>query len=238
MLSFSKIAFAMYSILVFIIGCSQKDRSIPESTSPIHSDVNEGKKPLLSQTLDFGFQINGIDREYFEQYGVFTRLEVTRNGIRLIEHDYVEEFEIDKLESYLFKLDSGNSFELVFECASPPSKPWLTLYRLENDKVISIKKLPSMDVKPKNLDDDDLLEFAGYWNWTEVYGASNEFVSYNPLLIYEITGTGVEIDTMLTIWANQEIWGQFEGFEYSDKIPKDSKSGRNLEEMIESLKKL
>jgi hypothetical protein len=228
---------AIFSMTMLMISCGQKDGKTEKNALVDQSKVRKGGNSPMTKTLEYGFQINGTDREYFEQYGVFTKLEVVRNGTRLFEHDYIEEFEIETLESYVFKLDGENSFELVFECTSPPSKPWLTLYRLENDKIISIKKLPSMDVKPINLDDDDLLEFAGYWNWSEVYGSDYEFISYNPLLFYEVTGEGIKIDSVLTVKTNEEIWGQFEGFEYSDKIPKDSKSARKLEEMIERFKK-
>ena len=161
---------------------------------------------------------------------------MTRNGLQLFEHDYVEEFELNNLESFVFKLDGQNSFELVFESTSPPAKPWITLYRIENDKIVSVSKLPSMDVKPRNLDEDNFLEFAGYWNWTEAYGSGYELVSYNPLLVYEVTVTGVKIDSVLTMEVNKEIWGNFEGYVFTDKISMDSKAVKKLKEMIERLK--
>jgi hypothetical protein len=228
------ISFCFLAIL--ITGCSQKVVETDENTLSDQSEARKREKARMSKTLEYGFQINGTDREYFDQYGVFTKLEVTRNGLQLFEHDYVEEFEIDNLESYVFKLDGQNSFELVFESTSPPAKPWLTLYRLENDKIVSMTKLPSMDVKPRNLDEDDFLEFAGYWSWIETYGPDQEYVSYNPLLVYEVTDTGIRIDSLLTMEINKEIWGNFEGYDFSDKISMDSEAVKKLKEIIERLK--
>ena len=72
--------------------------------------------------------------------------------------------------------------------------------------------------KASNLDKDDNLELAGFWDWAETYGENGSLTTYNPIIYYELNQNGINLDSSLTISINKEIYGNFYGFEYNEKV--------------------
>lgn len=226
--------------MIFNLGCdnknNQREQVVTSETNDTINNLNQDNSIPYKQ-LDFGFQIKGIDIETFKEYGVFTKLEIIKDGQRIYEYDNVDEFDIEKFVAYAFKLNGENIFELIFESTSPPSKNRMKLIRVDNSKVVNESEIPSIDIELKNLDADNYIEFAGYWSWSEAYGLNDELTAYNPLIFYEITDNGIKIDTPLTVTINTEIYDSFEGFYYSDNKPKNVKSINKQDEIIRKLNK-
>ena len=60
------ISFCFLAIL--ISKCSQKVVEADENTLSDQSEAIKRENARMSKTLEYGFQINGTDREYFDQY--------------------------------------------------------------------------------------------------------------------------------------------------------------------------
>jgi hypothetical protein len=186
----------------------------------------------MKKDLGYGFYIEGKDTATYREYGVFTRLAITRNNKTILEYDNRDEFKLDILEVYLFSFEDGKYFELLFERVSPPSKSLMTMVRIINDSVIYSREIPSLDIKPKNIDEDANNEFGGYWRWTDCFGEDYSLTTYNPIIIYEISRKGISIDSLLTVKINTYIYGEFLGYEYNSEIAKDISCSIRFDEII------
>ncbi|MBT3934149.1 MAG: hypothetical protein HOF35_07805 [Bacteroidetes bacterium] len=193
-------------IITSLVSCQSNN---VKTETEVQSQRNENIPTL---DLGHGFTIEGSDIETYRKYGVFTKLEILRDGIVIYDYDNVDEFNIEKLEVYLIPLKEENEFEILFEEHQPPSKSRLIKLYIKNNNVMSREQVPSFEREATNLDDDKNLEFAGYWNWTEPLDDKNEFTYYNPILFYEITDLGLRLDTILTQNVNVYIYGNFNGF--------------------------
>ena len=91
-------------------------------------------------------------------------------------------------------------------------------FKVHQDKIVSTEKLPSFISKASNLDTDDNLEFAGFWDWGETWGDNGTLTAYNPIIYYELKPSGITFDSTLTISKNKEIYGNFHGFKYNEKV--------------------
>jgi len=139
----------------------------------------------------------------------------------------------NKLYPYIHQ--SPNSIEVLIEVDDRPSKNYLRHFKLENGKVIELDRLPTLVCEPKNLDSDNTLEIAGYWDYSQIWGDNSDITAYNPLIYYEMTSKGIQLDTTLTININSEIYGQFSGYYFSESIEVSTKTTDKLGEEIKRI---
>lgn len=169
-------------------------------------------------TLDNGFEIKVGKKEDFKEFETYALLILTHNSKQLYLDTCLAEYKFaDNLYPIVRQLDE-ETFEILVEVNDRPSKNYLLYFKVRQDKVVSTERLPTFISKASNLDTDDNLEFAGFWDWGETWGENGSLTAYNPLIYYELKPSGLSLDSTLTILKNKEIYGNFYGFEYNEKI--------------------
>lgn len=168
--------------------------------------------------LDYGFKISIGQEEVFGKLTIYSSFKLIKNG-RAIYIDSLNEYEFGN-ELYPIVMKTGiNSYELLFEINNRPSKNYLKRLYVKNDSVYNVDKLPTFVGKPKDIDNDGILEYAGFWDNAQVWGDDNNITAYNPILYYELKTNGLVLDRPLTIQKNKTIYGNFHGFIFSEEIP-------------------
>jgi hypothetical protein len=128
----------------------------------------------------------------------------------------------DSTREYLFnniypKLLQGidGSFQVLFEADNRPDLQTLKKITISADGSVSIADIPYFAWDTLDLDRDGKPEFSGYLTGIQSF---NDTAAYNPLLVYELTGNGIFLDTIATIKKNKSIWGNFYGFKFDENI--------------------
>ena len=214
-------------VIFLFFGCNTSRNSSDKISFP--------KEPI--RDLEYGFTLEGIDIDIYKKFGVLTKLKLLKNTRMIYEYDNIDEFYLDSIQTYVFRQDGGNCFDVLFEGPTSPNKSVLNRIQICNDSVISISKIPTFESLPKNLDEDENLEVAGVWSWFEFFGANNDSTSYNPILYYEISKNGLKLDTLLTVSKNAEIYGYFYGYNYSEKQSQPSSIMKKFDLEIERINK-
>jgi hypothetical protein len=137
---------------------------------------------------------------------------------------------------YPLLLNFKTHLELLVEIDSRPNKNLIYKFMIQNQKLVRIDTLPTFLTFAKNLDSDNNLEYVGYWDYGQVWGDSIEITGYNPLIYYEITDNGIQLDSFTTKIVNKEIFGEFYGFFYNEQVEfpyqKESKLSIVLEQIL------
>lgn len=87
-----------------------------------------------------------------------------------------------------------------------------------NKRVLYQDTLPAFNAHPTDLDRDRREEFSGYLAENEVYCVGCDSAYYNPLLFYEITKNGVQLDSAVTKKWIEEHYDSFYGFRPNKKL--------------------
>ena len=185
--------------------------------------------------LDYGFSIKFSDVDDYKTFKVYKQVELFNNGAKVFSDNKLE-YEVNGKPT-IIAIDA-TTFEILLEVNDRPNKNYIKLLRITNNKIISENKLPTFITKASNLDNDKLLEYAGFWDYGEVWGDNNELTAYNPILYYEITKDGIKLDSTLTIKKNTEIYKKFGGFEYNEKNPVSIKLSEKFNNEVERIEKI
>ena len=217
----------LYILLTFgliLTACDVKNKQANNDTKTTESKIDSLKeintlresKTTKTLQLDFGFKVALGQEEDFKTFKTYSLFELSKSG-KIVYTDTLLEYELgDKI--YPITLQAGkNKFELIFEVNDRPNKNYLKRLTIKDEKVIKIDSLPTFISKATDLDKDGIKEYAGFWDYSEVWGESETKTDYNPILYYKITTTGLQLDSLLTKERNTAIYGQFHGFEFSEK---------------------
>ncbi|WP_321437747.1 hypothetical protein [uncultured Bacteroides sp.] len=198
----------LLTIVFILIVCSVKGKQANNSTK------TKVTKTLL---LNFGFKVSLGQEEDFKTFKTYSFFELRKNE-KTIYKDTSLEYEFgDKL--YPIVLQTGkNKFELLFEINDRPNKNYLKRLIIKDYRVIKTDSLPTFISKATDLDNDGIKEYAGFWDYNEIWGESETKTDYNPILYYKIKPTGLKLDSLLTKENNTKIYGEFHGFEFNEKI--------------------
>jgi hypothetical protein len=181
--------------------------------------------------LGHGFQLVG---NYSDDF-VYNKISVFRDGI-FIFSDNTHEFVRDKIsfqKVYSFK---NNTFAILIERLEAPNKNLLYCYKIEYNKLQKKDILPLFIALPKNLDSDSNLEVAGFWDYFQMENDST--ISYEPIIFYEFTNYGIQLDKTLTINKNKSIYSKFYGYEINENLDFPSpKISKKLKLEISRIKK-
>lgn len=183
--------------------------------------------------LGNGFFVKFSEVEDYKTFKVYNRIELIHNGVKVFSDNKLEYEAIEKIKPVEI---NATTFEILLEVNDRPNKNYIKLLRIKDNKIISQSKLPTFIAKPSNLDNDSFLEYAGFWDFGEVWGDKNELTSYNPIIYYKLTKNGIKLDSTLTIKKNTEIYGKFKGFKYDSENPVSAKSTANFEKEINRIK--
>ena len=218
-----KQAYLTFLTALILTACSTGNGQKTVSSIDTSADSLSTKSSIEKQVqktikLDHDFEIKVGQKEDFEKFETYTLFILTHKSNQLYLDTSLTEYEFgDKLYPIVRQLDK-ETFEILVEVNDRPSKNYLKYFKVYQDKIVSTEKLPTFISKPANLDTDDNFEIAGFWDWGEVYGDNGELTVYNPIIYYELKPNGIILDSTLTVNKNKEIYGDFHGFKYSEKV--------------------
>jgi len=204
------------TVFVSFIQISNKEtnKSMTTSLKPRTNEIiNQDLKTIK---LDFNFIVSLGKEEDYEKFKTYNFFHLTRNNTTIFIDSLLTEYEFEnKLFPIIIKTED-NSFELLFEINDRPNKNYLKRLIVIDNKLVRQDKLPTFEAKPIDINNDGITEYAGYWDYSQVWGDDNNLTAYNPILYYSITTKGLLLDSLLTIERNKMIYGEFYGFEFSE----------------------
>jgi hypothetical protein len=180
--------------------------------------VNDDIKITKIINLQHGFKIEAGQEEDFKSFKTYMYLKLIKDN-KTILVDSTREYEFgDKLYPIVMMTDT-NAFELLFEVNDRPNKNYLNRIRIIDGEIIKEDQLPTFISKSKDINNDGVKEYAGFWDSSEHWGENYSLIAYNPILYYSVTPNGLLLDTILTQEKNILIYGEFHGFDFTEKIP-------------------
>ncbi len=168
--------------------------------------------------LDSGFEIKVGQKEDFGDFATFTLFILSHNNKQIYIDTSNTEYEFGDTLYPILKTVDKETFEILVEVNNRPNKNYLKYFKVRQDKIVRTEKIPTFISNAANLDSDPNLECAGFWYWSETWGDNGSLTAYNPIIYYEFKASGILIDSSLTIEKNKEIYGQFYGFSYNEKV--------------------
>lgn len=202
-----KIVFIPYFLLIGVIYSFAQEKS------------SSNQKQIV---LPNGFKIELCQAEQYDVVNTFSSLTLYHHK-KLIFKDTLSQTDYefrDTLYPMFHKLNS-TTFELLIEINNRPNKNNLARFIIQKDRLLKRDTLPTFICKAKNLDIDNTLEYAAFWEYGEVWVDSNQqkVTAYNPILFYEQTSNGLQLDKALTKAKNKTIYGVFYGYKYNETNP-------------------
>jgi len=186
--------------------------------------------------LDYGFKVTVGQGEDFGNFKTYMSFELSKNGKLIFADNPLIEYEFrDKFYPLITKIDS-DKYELLFEVNDRPNKNYLKRLLVQKTLIVKEDKLPTFVAKPKDVDNDGIEEYAGFWDYAQRWGENYSLTAYNPIIYYSITKDGLQLDSTLTIKKNKEIYGGFHGFSFSEDVEQPVKVLENFKNEIEKLK--
>ncbi len=177
---------------------------------------NKGEfKPPKTLNLDYGFKISFADSEDFGDFRTYWKAKIYLDDKVLFE-DTSDEYEIKNNYPSIREINDG--FEILLYLNR---KSWIDLLRMlvvKNDTLVKNELLPNLEMKPRDIDNDGVLEVAGIMSYYEMFGDNRSFMPYDPILVYEYTANGIQLDSTQTEKVNINAYGKFYGFEYNENL--------------------
>ena len=195
-------------------------------------------KPTEKKTINlvYGFKVTAGQAEDFGNFSTYTYFELTKDNKKIYIDSSLTEYEFgDKLYPIVLKTNA-DGYELLFEVNDRPNKNYLKRLFVKNDSVFREDKLPTFIAKPKDVDNDGTKEYAGYWDYAQVWGANNNLTAYNPIIFYKVCKNGLQLDSALTIKINKAIYGKFFGFKFSEEAEQPTSSLKLFKKEINELR--
>jgi hypothetical protein len=209
-----KRAVLIFSIALILAACSNNKSQNVVTTPEKIVDSLQAKSTMEQEIqktikLDYGFEINVGREEDFDDFQVYSLFILKHNNKPIYIDTSMMEYEFgDKLYPIIRPIGK-ETFEILVEVNDRPSKSYLTYIQVHQGKIVGIEKLPTFIASAANLDSDDYLEFAGFWDNGETWGENYSLTTYNPIIYYELRPNGITLDTTLTNMKDKEIYGNF-----------------------------
>ena len=223
-------------ILTVLFSCKQtttndvSNNLTTSLTTETEEKINEDLKTLK---LDYDFIISIGQEEDFEKFKTYSFFQLARNNSIIYIDSSLTEYEFgDKLFPIVIK-SGDNSFELLFEINDRPSKNYLKRLFIKDNKLVGQDKLPTFETIPKDIDNNGTFEYAGYWDYQQIWGENDNLTSYNPILYYSVTSQGLMLDSLLTKERNENIYGKFYGFSFSENDEQSVSVTKKFEQELE-----
>jgi hypothetical protein len=217
-----------YILIIFtfltLLSCNDLPKNPVENrVDIIEKGENESPEVKIDTTLFLanGFKLDAGQKENFGDFNTFTFLKLTLNNIEVTTLKDSLEFEFGygfRIYPSVTKLLDENEFEIAIEVNDRPNKNYLLLLTVEENSVVKTRQVPTFITAPINLDNDEKIEVAGFWNYAQIWGKDDQLTAYNPIIYYELTENGLFVDSSLTEEQNKNIYGSFEGYQFSETI--------------------
>ena len=235
--------FILGLIVVFFIACNSKEKAVDNEKNKTDSITRVQNKATLNskieKTIDlaYGFKANIGQSEDFKTFKTYSFFEL-KHFDKVIYTDTLLEYEFGH-KLYPIVLQTGeNKYELLFEINDRPTKNYLKRIIVLNEKIIKMDKLPTFISKAHDLDGDGIKEYAGFWDYSQVWGEKNDITAYNPILYYKVVPAGLKLDSALTIKKNKEIYGEFYGFDFNERQEVSTVKSDIFENEVDKIEKL
>lgn len=193
----------------------------------VNDSANVWQRISLAQNFSFTYFQDTSDI-----IGVFRGLKLWHNGEQIYTDTSTLYCLFDSLYPMLIET-RPEEYELLLETDNRPQISHVNRIQIKKNKITRIEKLPIFECRDINLDNDKMLEFAGVLNFPDL---GDDFGPYAPILYYELTSEGIFLDTKLTIEKNKFIYGNFYGYEYSEKYKFPLNSNKLFNEEVERLR--
>jgi len=204
-----------------------------------NGQVNRLEKQIQKTVkLAYDFTIKVGQKEGFEKFETYTLFILTRHGETLFLDSSLTEYQFDDELFPIINNLGDNAFEILVEVNDRPNKNYLKRIHIKNDHLIMTNNLPAFVSAASNLDKDKNLEYAGFWDYAQQWGDSNQLTAYNPIIYYEITPTGLRLDSSLTVDRNKFIYGKFNGFVFNENFEMPVSVTENFEKEITRITKM
>ena len=137
---------------------------------------------------------------------------------KLIFKDSTKEYWLTSNESTQYpkhlECADGNC-QILIDVDERPNKNELVRLTITKDGKLTQDRLPIFIWNPLDIDNDKKLELEGVLTNGETT-SNGDTAFYNPTLLYELTDSGLCLDSAATKEKNIKIWGQFYGYEYNE----------------------
>lgn len=202
-------------ICTIVISCNQSGKAIhKEYGQTLNTKAKQNQKLI---NLDFGFKLIVGQEEELEKVKIYSYLKLIRYNTNIYIDSLLTDYEFgNKLFPKIFKT-GNNSFEVLIEVNNRPNKNYLKRLYIKDNKLLKQDVIPTFESNPIDINNDGIKEYAGYWDYSQVWGYNNNITAYNPILYYSITPNGLLLDSLLTKQRNEMIYGGFYGFSFSEK---------------------
>jgi len=201
-------------IISFVVGCNSTTNVNDKIVNTINSSIDDCPVLVYSEKFEDTIQIKA---DFYKcEPGWKFKLKVLNEMQVIFSADSLEEFEFKLSKWPKFKRINPNTFQILLEQNDRPFKNKIIVLTIRNNKLIEKRTIPCFDNIPKDIDNDGIVEYVGYIDAVEVFHPDT--TNYNPVLCYEDTNEGFQLDTQTTISVNKEIWGDFYGFEMREDI--------------------
>lgn len=215
------------SFFITFLSCKRSSNEISTDSNLNQFDITR-VQDKRSLALDFDFIITLGGEENYGDYKTYTSLKLKRENNIIFSDNSLIEYEF-KNEKFPYVLKTGeNKFEILLEINNRPNKNYLKRLFIQDNRVVGEDKLPVLISKAIDINKDGTKELAGFWDYAQTWGQNNNLTAYNPILYYQITKTGLKLDSSMTKERNKKIYGEFHGFKFSEKFEQSSKVLENF----------
>jgi len=179
-----------------------------------HGNKDESKQPK-TLNLEYGFRISFAESEDFDDFRLYWNTKIYLDDGVLFE-DTTTMFEIKNHYPAIRKI--GDRFEILLFVNGGPNIDKLRMLIIKNGKIITNELLPNFEMKPRDIDDDGVLESVGIMSYYEMFGDNYSFMPYDPILVYEYSANGIQLDSIQTEKVNMNVYGKFYGLKYNENL--------------------
>jgi len=211
--------FILMAALAILVSCNQVKKDENKQADNVEKiEIDQDLSSYFKTIdLDFDFKVILGQEEGFENSKAYTYFKLVRNSNTIYIDSSLTEYDFGN-DLFPIVLPIGdNSFELFFEINNRPNKNYLKRFFVKKNKLVRQDKLPVFEAESKDINNDGIKEYAGFWDYSQIWGEKDKFTVYNPILYYSVTKTGLQLDSILTRERNELIYGQFYGFSFNER---------------------
>lgn len=158
-----------------------------------------------------------LKEEAFSESNTYSHIEIWIDSQKVFSDTSTTEYLFDNKNWPRARKIKNGEYVILIEMFDAPDFNKLQAWYFKNYHLIKMKVFPFFDKAPEDIDNDGIKEYSGVMHIADAYENSDSCY-YNPILYYKITNQGIDLDSTLTIRMNKKIWGEFYGFEQSEKL--------------------
>lgn len=220
-----------YSTLIlaslFLVSCEAEpnktdEQSISDSIAQQTATLADNKRLTFEKRYNDSISVKGFYSAGEEDW---------KTDLEFYIHDKLI-YTTESLLEYQFNdypfpvvIKQGSALFLLIERDDRPLINKMDVFKIEENNIDTIFSIPLFEQKGKDLDEDGVIEYAGYLESTE--GRYPDKHPYNPVFVYELSNTNLRFDSSATEQLNKKIYGSFHGYQLNESIQIDTNKINN-----------